>query len=102
MCGIAGIVSRDGSPLHDGDIARLEILSRAIAHRGPDDDGTYISPSRAVAFAHRRLAIIDPTPEGHQPMESGTGNALVFNGEIYNYKELRSKYDLRVVPLDTA
>jgi asparagine synthase (glutamine-hydrolysing) len=102
MCGIAGIVSRDGTPLHDGDIARLEILSRAIAHRGTDDDGIFISPSREVVFAHRRLAIIDPTPEGHQPMVSEAGNVLVFNGEIYNYQELRSKYSLRVPQSDTA
>jgi len=102
MCGIAGIVSLTGAPL-DGKVeARLAAMSVAIRHRGPDDEGIFVSTDRRVAFAHRRLAIIDPTPEGHQPMISPNGNALIFNGEIYNYRELRKQYDLDTPPSDTA
>ncbi len=101
MCGIAGLVSLNGSPIHNEAIARLNAMSDAMLHRGPDDGGLYTDPTHHSALAHRRLAIIDPTPEGHQPM-LGNGTAIIFNGEIYNYEELRIKYDLRVPPSDTA
>lgn len=71
-------------------------------HRGPDDAGFYHSGSQMAALAHRRLSIIDPTPEAHQPMIGPHGSALVFNGEIYNFKELISEYKLNVPPSDTA
>jgi asparagine synthase (glutamine-hydrolysing) len=86
MCGFAGVVSfTDAEP--DNSIAPM--LSRALAHRGPDGEGVYAS-NRAL-LVHRRLAIIDPTPAGAQPMGSGDGRwQLAYNGEVYNHRELRA------------
>jgi asparagine synthase (glutamine-hydrolysing) len=65
-------------------------MTDCIAHRGPDDHGQYVSPERTLGLGHRRLAIIDLAPTGHQPMVSRDGSCrIVFNGEIYNYRELR-------------
>jgi asparagine synthase (glutamine-hydrolysing) len=84
MCGIAGIVDHDGAPV-DRDL--LTRMSEAIRHRGPDDDGFYFSAG--VGLAMRRLAIID-LKRGKQPIHNQSGTAwIVFNGEIYNYRELR-------------
>ena len=102
MCGIAGIIRSDGAPVSEEQVARLRAVSMAMAHRGPDDHGLLVSPSGVAALAHRRLSIIDPTPEGHQPMVGRNGAVLVFNGEIYNYRELAQAYHLHVPPSDTA
>ncbi|MDQ7815054.1 MAG: asparagine synthase (glutamine-hydrolyzing) [Patescibacteria group bacterium] len=85
MCGIAGIVKTDGSAPEEG---LLRSMSRSIIHRGPDGSGLW--SSSGVGLVHRRLAIIELNDFGRQPMIDETGSlALVFNGEIYNYKELR-------------
>jgi asparagine synthase (glutamine-hydrolysing) len=95
MCGIFGILSKDGRI--SGDI--LENAAQSLSHRGPDDSGTVVietSPdgNRQLGFAHTRLSIIDLSPQGHQPMQdSSTGNWIVFNGEIYNFCELRSELE---------
>src|SRR6185369_9510563 len=90
MCGIAGIVSLKGVPLSRLD-ASLEVLSHMVAHRGPDGRGTWISGSRRAGLAHRRLAIIDLSDAAQQPM-TGPGSAVItYNGEIYNYLELRAE-----------
>ncbi|KIL97729.1 Asparagine synthetase glutamine-hydrolyzing [Paramagnetospirillum magnetotacticum MS-1] len=82
MCGIAGFVG-------DGDRDILAAMAGAIAHRGPDGEGLWIDPERAVHLAHRRLAVID-LEGGAQPMWSGDGRiGVVFNGEIYNHRALR-------------
>ncbi|HSQ24245.1 MAG TPA: asparagine synthase (glutamine-hydrolyzing) [Pyrinomonadaceae bacterium] len=84
MCGIAGIVRRDGAQIDRELLARM---NDAIRHRGPDDDGFYFSDG--VGLAMRRLAIID-LKSGHQPIHNADSTAwIVFNGEIYNYRELR-------------
>jgi len=84
MCGICGF---SGPP----DNALLEEMSRRLTHRGPDGKGSYSSPAGRMNLAHRRLAIIDPKT-GKQPLFADSGQlALVCNGEIYNYKELRSE-----------
>lgn len=86
MCGIAGIVARHPP----ADRAALAALVGGIVHRGPDDRGEWLSPDGACALGHARLAIIDLSPAGHQPMlDEATGNAIVFNGEIYNFAALR-------------
>jgi asparagine synthase (glutamine-hydrolysing) len=96
MCGIAGIFGHLASERTVGQMADL------MAHRGPDDSGTWYSDGgegaegwggggHAVALGHRRLAILDPTPAGHQPMERGD-LVLVYNGEIYNFPELQRRY----------
>ena len=70
------------------DVNDLDVLVRSLRHRGPDDDGTY--HDGCVGLGHNRLSIIDLSPRGHQPMFSVDGNCcLVFNGEIYNFRELR-------------
>lgn len=85
MCGIAGIVHTDARPVSSEALRRM---ADAMAHRGPDGEGVW--HSGAAGFAHRRLAIID-LEGGHQPMCSdASGAVLTFNGEIYNYRELRS------------
>lgn len=84
MCGIAGFVT--GRFLDIGARASLTAMTDMIAHRGPDDDGAWVETERGVALGHRRLAIIDLSPAGHQPMVSASGRyVLVYNGEIYNY-----------------
>ena len=88
MCGIAGIVHSDGRPV-SGE--RLRSMARALEHRGPDDEGFYSSESGSpsAGFAFRRLSIIDLS-EGRQPMRHGS-KVIVFNGEIYNFRELRKE-----------
>jgi asparagine synthase (glutamine-hydrolysing) len=88
MCGIAGIFDLARRPL-DGLPRRLSVMSRLIAHRGPDGAGEWCSPDGSLGFAHRRLAIIDLTPGGAQPMAAPNGTVIAYNGEIYNYRELR-------------
>jgi asparagine synthase (glutamine-hydrolysing) len=85
MCGIAGII--DG-----GDRETLERMAEVQAHRGPDDWGVRWFEERRSGLAHRRLSIIDLSDAGHQPMANATGGRwITFNGEIYNYRELRAE-----------
>lgn len=70
---------------------RIEAMSRLISHRGPDGHGTWSSAGGHVSLAHRRLAIIDLTSSGAQPMHAPNGTVITFNGEIYNYIELREE-----------
>jgi asparagine synthase (glutamine-hydrolysing) len=91
MCGIAGFVgfSGLGSEAPASTAARMGL---AIAHRGPDDAGTWCDAEAEVAFVHRRLSIIELSAAGHQPMLSRSGRfVVVFNGEIYNHAELRTQ-----------
>ena len=85
MCGIAGFSGRYDEVL-------LERMNAAMAHRGPDDSGIFIDEENSVGLAHRRLSIIDLSPRGHQPMwDFTTKVAIVYNGEIYNFAELRKE-----------
>jgi asparagine synthase (glutamine-hydrolysing) len=87
MCGIAGCFNLDG-PGGDAELALVSELSNRQHHRGPDAEGTFQHGS--VTLAHRRLAIIDLSESGKQPMPNEDGTVWVtFNGEIYNYRELR-------------
>src|SRR6478672_168812 len=86
MCGICGVLSLDGSP---PDITVVHRMAETIKHRGPDGDGFY--SDRAIALGHRRLSIID-LATGDQPIFNEDHSiAIVFNGEIYNYRELREQ-----------
>lgn len=87
MCGIAGKIAFNNTLRTE----ELKKLSLSISHRGPDDFGEYISPDKKVGFIHRRLAIIDLTDAGHQPMQYLNRYWITFNGEIYNYNELRNR-----------
>lgn len=89
MCGIAGKVYFQKSK--DIRQAELKLLSVAIAHRGPDDEGTFISKDKKVGLVSRRLAIIDLSKNGHMPMTYNNRYTITFNGEIYNFQELRDK-----------
>ncbi|QOZ27264.1 asparagine synthase (glutamine-hydrolyzing) [Bradyrhizobium sp. CCBAU 51753] len=93
MCGIAGIVNLRGNPVEPAEIERLRGL---IAHRGPFGEGSWFNARRNLAFGHRRLAVIDPTEGGRQPMTSGDGrHVIVYNGEIYNFLELRRELETK-------
>ena len=92
MCGIAGVVRHGGAVGADPAAA----LDAALAHRGPDGSGAWRSPAGDALLVHRRLAIIDPGPSGAQPMATPDGrHLLVFNGEVYNYRELRRSLEGR-------
>ena len=92
MCGIAGVVRRGGAIAPDPAAA----LGAALAHRGPDGHGVWRSPGRDVLLVHTRLAIIDPGPSGAQPMVTPDGrHHIVYNGEVYNYRELRRSLEAR-------
>ena len=87
MCGLVVMLGLGG---RQADAAVLSQMARSIAHRGPDDSGLYLD--HQVGFGFRRLAILDLSPTGHQPMCSEDGElVIVFNGEIYNYIELREE-----------
>jgi len=87
MCGICGIFNIDGEPVSSVSLRRM---TDAIAHRGPDGEGFYTDSF--IGLGHRRLAIIDLTPAGHQPMVTRDGQcAISYNGEVYNFQEIRAQ-----------
>ena len=93
MCGLAGFVQRGGFPSPEGERIASK-MADMIAHRGPDDAGVWIDGHAGVALASRRLAVIDLSAAGHQPMCSHSGRYVIaFNGEIYNHQELRHRLD---------
>src|SRR5216684_7461822 len=99
MCGIAGCLALALEA--DPDHTWVKTATGRMAHRGPDDDGFYSDPDVALGF--QRLAIIDLSPGGHQPMQSADGRFwMVFNGEIYNYLELAQELREEGVPLRTS
>lgn len=86
MCGICGIVSIGDGPRVDPGL--LDKMRDTIAYRGPDDAGSWVSPTQQVGLANRRLAIIDLSPAGHQPMSNEDGSVwIAYNGETYTYAE---------------
>ncbi len=87
MCGIAGVVTHRNDRIDREDLTRM---ARAIAHRGPDGEGFWISESGDAGLVHRRLAIIDVSERGDQPMSTADGRYVaVYNGEVFNFLELR-------------
>jgi len=91
MCGIAGVLSRE--PLADSP-ALAARLGACLSHRGPDDAGVFQGADGRLLLVHRRLAIIDPSPAGHQPMASPDGRHwIAFNGEVYNFRRLRAELE---------
>ncbi|MFN4993126.1 MAG: asparagine synthase (glutamine-hydrolyzing) [Bacteroidota bacterium] len=86
MCGISVIIDTSGNRVSE---AVIKPFNDIIAHRGPDDEGFYFDQN--IALGHRRLSIIDLSKDGHQPMASGDDLVIIFNGEIYNYIELRKE-----------
>ena len=92
MCGIAGIITYgDRGPIDQSQLVKLRDAQR---HRGPDDSGLWVSPDGRLGFGHRRLSIVDLSAQGHQPMSTQDGQVwIVFNGEIYNFHELRRQLE---------
>src|SRR5688572_25109076 len=89
MCGLAGIF---GDGVRQAGL--LGAMASAIAHRGPDDEGAWANEEAAIGLAHRRLAIVDLSPAGHQPMASSNGRFVIaYNGEIYNHGAIRAELD---------
>ncbi len=90
MCGINGFINFSGAETCNGR-EMIAKMNKCIHHRGPDDSGMWSDESR-VFFGHLRLSIIDLSPTGHQPMRARNGNVIVYNGEIYNYKEIKERF----------
>lgn len=89
MCGFTGFIDRSRLPL-DSRKGVLERMTDTLSHRGPDDRGIWLDDESGIGLGHRRLAVIDLSPTGHQPMLSACGRyVLAFNGEIYNFKRIR-------------
>lgn len=90
MCGIAGFSGTVTDPL-----ASLSMMMKSLNHRGPDDRGLWFDNNAKIGFAHARLSILDLSSAGHQPMHSQSGRyVIVFNGEIYNYKQILSELEI--------
>ncbi len=89
MCGICGAIDLKGRPVPDLG-RKLEVMSELIAHRGPDDSGVWVHENGHVGLGHRRLSIID-IEHGQQPMSDEAGRWIAYNGEVYNYLELRTE-----------
>src|SRR6187455_1221561 len=90
MCGLAGFISKNFNA------QQLDAMSCVIRHRGPDAEGTYYDPKSGAGLAHRRLSIIDLSPAANQPFYSQDGRyVMIYNGEVYNYREVAAKYNIR-------
>src|SRR4051794_9892898 len=92
MCGIAGLISRQRQPIEPA----LAAMDAAQVHRGPNDSGTAVLPlgRRMLGLGQRRLSIIDLSCAGHQPMvHPETGDQLIYNGELYNFQDLRRELE---------
>src|SRR5215468_9263291 len=91
MCGIVGVFNLNGEPFSH---SHLRTMVSSVAHRGPDGEGFFIEEN--IALAHRRLAVLDLSPRGAQPMSSKNGEwVITFNGCIYNFIELREELKSR-------
>src|SRR5450432_674534 len=88
MCGIAGIISSDPQQVN---YDRLKKMTDSISHRGPDGEGCWINKTVTAGLGHRRLAIIDLSNNAMQPMHYSNRYTIIYNGEIYNYIELRKE-----------
>ena len=86
MCGISGIINKNGTKVNKEEIKKINEL---IAHRGPDDEGFYFEQN--FAFGHRRLSILDLSSDGHQPMHYLDRYVITYNGEVYNYIEIKEE-----------
>ncbi len=94
MCGFAGFIDLARSTPEADLLARAEGMAARLYHRGPDGDGVWADASAGLAMGHRRLAILDLSPAGHQPMVSADGRYVIaYNGEVYNFPELRAELE---------
>src|SRR5207244_6607632 len=92
LCGISGVVSPNAT--FGAALDRVRVMMRALVHRGPDGDGIWEDPTLPLVLGHNRLAILDTSNAGAQPMLSSCGRYVItFNGEIYNFQTLRNTID---------
>ena len=92
MCGLAGFFTK--TPLKSNSEDSLRKMGQSLVHRGPDDKGIWMDPTAGIGLAHQRLSVIDLSSEGRQPMMSASGRYVIaYNGEVYNFLELRKKLD---------
>jgi asparagine synthase (glutamine-hydrolysing) len=99
MCGIAGFVDHSPAVEQYNMAAVATGMAGTLASRGPDDSGEWVDRENGIGLAHRRLSIIDLSASGHQPMLSSDGRyVLVYNGELYNFQELRAELEARGQP----
>src|SRR4051812_15363269 len=99
MCGIAGIIQSEAGLYNSDIVARM---TRAMAHRGPDGEGFWQNDDGRVLFGHRRLSIIDLADRAAQPMAYQERYTIVYNGEVYNYLELREELQKKNFHFKTA
>ena len=95
MCGIAGFLM--GSERLNGEAPEklIEKMTNTLAHRGPDNAGTWCDDVSGVYFGHRRLSILDLSAAGKQPMESACGRYVItYNGEVYNFQDIKKKLEV--------
>src|SRR2546425_12506005 len=96
MCGVVGVFSYASGNSKPIDLALLTRMRDTLAHRGPDDQGVYLSEDCRLGLGHRRLSIIDLSSAARQPMMNADGRlSLVYNGEIYSYRELTAGLEER-------
>jgi asparagine synthase (glutamine-hydrolysing) len=94
MCGISGFLDAAGQAGRDELQSAVTRMTATLTHRGPDDSGIWLDAESGMALGHRRLSIVDLSPQGHQPMHSACGRYVIsFNGEIYNFKSLRREME---------
>lgn len=94
MCGLTGFLDATRQTEHEELLATVIRMADTLGHRGPDDSGALVDEEAGIALGHRRLSIVDLSPEGHQPMLSPHGRyVVVYNGEIYNFLELRQELE---------
>ncbi len=92
MCGLTGFFDRSANLSEQEGLSLLAKMGEAIQHRGPDDHGEFYEPNHGVGISFRRLAILDTSPTGHQPMNSDSGRfTMAYNGEVYNFKRVESE-----------
>lgn len=102
MCGIAGFLDRRAETDAEVLTRRVAAMGASLRHRGPDGDGVWVDAAAGIGLAHRRLAVIDPSPEGNQPAHSRCGRyVLTYNGEIYNFRALARQLAEEGHPVDT-
>src|SRR5262249_59027824 len=96
MCGVSGLFTVDATSTVDALAAIATRMTETLRHRGPDAGDIWIDADAGVALGHRRLAIIDLSPQGLQPMHSACGRYVIsFNGEVYNFRALRNELEPR-------
>lgn len=93
MCGINGFYNYSNISLSNEEML-IRKMNDELRHRGPDDSGLWLTDDRSTGLGHRRLSIIDLSSAGHQPMVSPRGSVIVFNGEIYNFLDIRKELDV--------